>query len=93
MARIGVEPTSNLAKRSLTMYYSYDSIVDGFVDDFTPDTEAIQQVVVDTAEAYRGDYESIVNTDEDEFDNGVLNDFYEEVKREIALSLHICGLA
>ena len=66
---------------------AYTEIINEFISDFTYDNEAIAEVVKDTAEKYRGEYHDIADVDPDSFDNGTVQDFLDEVKREIAYCL------
>ena len=71
---------------------SYTDIIEGFVDEFAAGQDEVRIVVVETAERFRDDFYRIVDADEDEFDKGVLDGFYDEVRLEIAEALKACGL-
>ena len=74
------------------MEFAYTEIIGQFIDEFTTDPELVECVVIDAAERFRDDYYTIVDVDEDEFDRGVLDDFFEEVRKAIAEALRDNGL-
>ena len=79
-------------ERKAHVMKSYTEIINDYIDEFVPNPDDARRLAVDTAERFRENYYRIIDVEEDDFDKGVLDDFFEEVREAIRDALEINDL-